>query len=96
MSEIFPSAPYCTQMSWLDHVGAHLATHGDDVAIDRTGQKSLAELKAAEPFSLVRRFMGPGSISTTDLINWMLQATTDHHLSQNIPIKTNVSSILAT
>ncbi len=87
MSEIVPSAPYCTQTSWLDHFGAHLAVHGDDVAIDRTGQDNLAEMKAAKRFSLVQRFRGPGSISTTDLINRMLHATADHHLPQNILTK---------
>ena len=84
MSEIVPSAPYTSQASWLDHSGAHLAVHGDDVAIDRIGQDSLTEMKAAKRFSHVQRFKGPGSISTTDLIDRMLHATVDHHLPQNI------------
>lgn len=88
MSEIVPCAPYCTQSVWLDHFGAHLAVHGDDIAIDRTGQDSLAEMKAAQRSSLVQRFNGPGSISTTDLIDRMLHATTFHHLPQNIIMRT--------
>lgn len=75
------------QTSWLDHFDAHLAVHGDDVAIDRTGQDSLAEMKAAKRFSLVQRFKGSGSISTSDLINRMLHTTADHHLLQNIITK---------
>ena len=84
MSEVVPYAPYCTQTLWVDHFGAHLAIHGDDVAIDRTGQDSLAEMKAARRFSLIQRFKGPGSISTTNLINRMLYDTADHHLPQHV------------
>lgn len=51
VSEIVRCAPYCTQTQWVDHFGAHLAVHGDDIAIDDTGQDSLAEVKTARQFA---------------------------------------------
>ena len=89
VSEIVPCAPYRTQISWLDHFGAHLAVHGDDIANDDTGQDSLAEMKAAGRFCLIKRFSGPGTISTTDLIDRMLDARADHHLPRYMLTKAN-------
>ena len=89
VSEIVPCAPYRTQISWLDHFGAHLAVHGDDIANDDNSRDSLAEMKAAGRFCLIKRFKGPGTISTTDLIDRMLHARADHHLPRNILTKAN-------
>lgn len=89
VSEIVPCEPYRTQTRWVDHFGAHLAVHGDDIAVDDTGQDSLAEMKTARRFCLIKRFKGPGTISTTDLIDRMLHARTDHHLPRSILTKAN-------
>lgn len=64
----------------LHHFGAHLTVYGDDIAIDYTGQHSLVQMKAAKRFCLIKRFDGPGTISTSDLIDRMLHARADHHL----------------
>lgn len=52
--------------------------------MDQAGQDSLAEMKNAGRFALVKRFSGPGTISTTRLIDRMLRARTDQHLPRNI------------
>lgn len=81
---VAPCAPYRTQMQWLDQFRAHLPVYVDDVAFDSTDRDSLAELKTAERISLVKRYEGQGTISTTDLIDRMLHAQTTHHLPQTI------------
>ena len=84
MSEIVPCAPYRTQTSWLNHFGAHLAVHCNDIIIDYTGQDSLAEMKPARRFCLIKQFNGPGTINTMDLIDWILHAQVDYDLPRII------------
>lgn len=80
ISEIVPCAPYTTSLSWVDHVGAQLAIHGDDIALDDDGLDSLADVKKTGRFRLVKRRKDPGAISTTKIIDRILHPNTRHHL----------------
>jgi ethanolamine-phosphate cytidylyltransferase len=84
VSEVVPCAPYRTNAAWVDHFGASVAIHGDDVALDANNQDSFDEMKRVNRSRLVKRFMGPGTLSTTEVINRILYPSTNHHLPPEI------------
>ena len=61
-----------------------MAIHRDDVAIDCTGNNSIAGMKATRRFRLIKHLNEPRIISTTDRI---LHVRADHHLPRKILTK---------
>ena len=70
--------PYNPTIELLDSLGADFAVHGDDDCANADGVDAFAAVKAAGRMAIVKRTEG---VSTTDLVNRLLQLTSDERVS---------------
>jgi len=72
VDEIVEGAPYVTTIETLDKYSCDFCAHGNDITTTADGHDTYQEVKDAKRYKEVERTQG---VSTTDLVNRMLQRT---------------------
>jgi len=80
VDEVVEGAPYVTSLEYLDKYNCDFCVHGDDIVTTSDGKDTYEEVKKANRFVIVPRTEG---VSTTQLVNRMLEMTKDHHKKED-------------
>lgn len=80
ITELVPNAPYVTDPEWMNRHGCKYVVHGDDITTDANGNDCYGIVRDQGRLVLVKR---TGGVSTTDLINILLNRSKDHYLKIN-------------
>lgn len=76
VDEVVEGAPYSTTIETLDKYNCEFCVHGNDITLTSEGVDTYAEVKNAGRYKECERTAG---VSTTDLVERMLQLTKSHH-----------------
>uniref|UniRef100_A0A0K0G4Y2 ethanolamine-phosphate cytidylyltransferase n=1 Tax=Strongyloides venezuelensis TaxID=75913 RepID=A0A0K0G4Y2_STRVS len=76
VDEVVEGAPYSTTIDTLDKYNCEFCVHGNDITLTAEGVDTYAEVKNAGRYKECERTVG---VSTTDLVERMLQLTKTHH-----------------
>ncbi|KAH3683143.1 hypothetical protein WICPIJ_005886 [Wickerhamomyces pijperi] len=91
ITELVPNAPYVTDPDWMNEHGCKYVVHGDDISTDANGNDCYGIVRDKGRLILVKR---TGGVSTTDLINILLNRSNDHYLTINDDFITKYKDIL--
>lgn len=76
VDEVVQNAPYITSLDTLDRYDCDFCVHGSDITLDSEGLDTYRFVKAAGRYRECQRTIG---VSTTDLVERMLEATNNNN-----------------